>query len=232
MNHLFCKSCESQYTESQKPFLLPCGHNLCSTCISKRIYSNRCFFCPFDSTFLKVDNCKLNLTLLKQSMKHLKNPEKTPKKKEKFSVPKIQTPAKSVHFLEPPKGHLANHNETVESVNTEYLYPCASEKKILKKSLEHSPNSVPCERSFASSRKVIRPQEKCRKKSRKPKGTESSSFTAENVAFVAASVFGGAFLLSKFSPSKPAVASGFMNTVKETSSMAIKGFFKLVKRSE
>lgn len=232
MNHLFCKSCESQYTESQKPFLLPCGHNLCSTCISKRIYSNRCFFCPFDSTFLKVDNCKLNLALLKQSIKFLKNPEKTPKKKEKFSVPKIKTPTKSVHFLEPPKDHLAKHNETVESINTEYLYPCATEKKILKKNLEFSPKTINCERSFVSSRTGNRTKEKGRKKSKKPKNDEISNFSAENVAFLAASVFGGAFLFSKFSPSKPAVASGIMNTVKETSSLAIKGFLKLVKRSE
>lgn len=228
MNHLFCKSCESQYTETTKPFLLPCGHNLCVKCISKRLYSNRCFFCPFDSTFMKIDSCKLNLNLLKQSTKQSKPSEKTPKKKEKIPMPKIITPVKSVQFLEPPKENMPEHNESIESINTEYLYPCASEKKMLKKNLEISPRTKACERSFVNLRPTNRPKGgKYRKKSRMQKESVGSSFYEGGMAFVAASVVGGALLLSNFSSNKPA---GIVNAVKETGSLAIKGLLGLVKK--
>lgn len=228
MNHLFCKSCESQYTETQKPFLLPCGHNLCVKCISKRLYSNRCFFCPFDSTFMKFDSCKLNLNLLKQSIKLKKHSENTPKKKDKIPVPKIITPVKSVQFLEPPKEEVQEHNESIGSINTEYLYPCASEKKMMKKHLELSPKTKACERSFVNLRPVTRAKEKQhRKKSRMVKESGGSSFYDGGMAFVAASVVSGALLLSNFSSSKPA---GVVSAVKETGSLAIKGLLGLVKK--
>ena len=241
MNRIICKGCQNQYSESQKPFFLPCGHNLCAKCISKRIYSERCFFCPFDKTFIKFENCKLDLILLKQSTKKPPNqiPPASPFNPEKYSTPIPKTPTKSVNFLEPPKNPFIKiskdetdlQNESIGSINTEHLYPSASEKKTLK---PHLLASTPKQLEVrAKARKSPRPQDplKKRKRSKSCKRMKDSTVNYEQVALVTASVLGGVYFLSNLGASvTKASGSGLMSAVKSTSSFAVKNLMKLVKK--
>lgn len=241
MNRIICKGCQNQYSESQKPFFLPCGHNLCAKCISKRIYSERCFFCPFDKTFIKFENCKLDLILLKQSTKKSSTqmPPQSPFQSEKYSTPIPKTPTKSVNFLEPPKNPFIKNskdetdlqNESIGSINTEYLYPSASEKKIAKPNLMTS-TPKPLE-TRSKVRKPPRAQEslKKRKRSKSCKRVKDSTINYEQVALVTASVLGGVYFLSNLGASvTKSSSSGLMNAVKSTSSFAVKNLMKLVKK--
>ena len=240
MNRIICKGCQNQYSESQKPFFLPCGHNLCGKCISKRIYSEGCFFCPFDKTFIKFENCKLDLILLNQSIKRSSKliPPLSHSQIKHNSIPMTKTPKKSVKFSEIPedspakqhKDQTDQQNETVGSINTEHLYTSPSDKKILKPS---SINQTP--QNFESRSKALKPSRphcprKKRKRSKSSKRVKESKINYEQVALVTASVLGGVYFLSNIGATvTKSSSSGLISAVKSTSSLAVKNFMKLMK---
>lgn len=238
MNRITCKGCQNQYNESQKPFFLPCGHNLCAKCISKRIYPEHCFFCPFDNTFIKFENCKLDMILLNQSAKRSSKliPPSNHNQITTTPIPKAQK--KTVKFSEftenLPKNHIKQEtdqqNDSIGSINTEHLYPSPSEKKMPKPySINQTPQKID---SRSKGPKPTRPRctSKKRKRSKSCKRVKESKVNYEQVALVTASVLGGVYFLSNIGASvTKSSSSGFISAVKSTSSFAVKNLMKLMK---
>ena len=61
METIICSSCTNIYDEKRKPILLSCGHTICKKCLSKLMYAEKSFFCPFDRSFIRLAECKINL---------------------------------------------------------------------------------------------------------------------------------------------------------------------------
>jgi hypothetical protein len=65
METLYCKLCSHQFDFlKHKPILFPCSHSICEKCLSKSLYAERSFFCPFDKQFIKLSQCRTNTHLL------------------------------------------------------------------------------------------------------------------------------------------------------------------------
>ena len=60
METIICGICTDMYDEKRRPILLPCGDTICNKCVSKLMYAEKSFFCPFDRSFIKLNECKIN----------------------------------------------------------------------------------------------------------------------------------------------------------------------------
>ena len=73
---LRCFKCKNFFSNKTKPYLLPCNHNLCISCINEIKKENKKFFCPIcKQTFFNIDNNKLkvNYSFLNLVIKILNN---------------------------------------------------------------------------------------------------------------------------------------------------------------
>jgi hypothetical protein len=138
-----------------------------------------------------------------------------------LEVPKDQ------RFSKDPKDEIEMQNETIGSINTEYLYPSHSEKKMFKNPLispiikkpENHLKLAKTTRNFN--------HEKKRKRSKSCKKKNEQNFGYEQVALVTASLIGGAYFLSNIGSK---AQTGLFSAVKNTSSLAVKSLMKFVKK--
>jgi RING-type zinc-finger len=240
MDTIICQGCKNLFNHNNKPILIACGHNLCEECLAKITYAERSFFCPFDRKFLKLDQCKINLRLLKiaQSLENKTPDELKAIRKPSRKKPIEKTPEKDVNatFLQIPKDNSYETEEIIPStsvtpVNTnknkkDFIKPQDKNLEILNdaeirhhkkpyKPTRSTPNLIP---NTAPAKPKAHKKRHKRLKGSKPGLAVADGFSLTKIAIVTVSVLGGIYLYNKLSLIKP--------NINETPSIAVQGALK------
>lgn len=223
METILCENCKELYSGKRKPILLVCGHTICEKCLTKIMYAEKSFFCPFDRIFIKLAQCKTNIRILRiaenssKKFPDIVNDLKASAKKrkeepticrkdlhQKKTIPTsldditIQDLSTFSNYLSPPsKGTVKNMR----------LTPCKSVNYgQLKLTPRNSPDSHP--RYLENRRR--KKSKRCRSRRVKVK---SADYSFTNAVVLAATVLGGVYLFTKFT-------SNSENPLKQQAKMA------------
>lgn len=243
MENTICKHCKRLFSEKYKPILFPCGHTLCEKCLSKIMYAESSFFCPFDRQFLKLKQCRLNIRLLNLAEKFNKEQKQdlnSTKNFERKDHKTLTTTNINIDTLEINKDQEQSHNETLSTINTSgiFLTPKSEKQSRYLATPKFDRTTMSINRGNINKKRQAEGQKayKNRHKSRKTddKNTINASFSLTNAALLTASIIGGMFLYSKVAtPSmKSAKSAGsIFSTVKEVSGYSARSIVKLIKHS-
>ena len=222
METIFCQNCKCTFNDGRRPFLLPCGHNLCEACLGKSLYADKRFFCPFDKTFLKLENCKLNFRLLRIAKQPVKKYYKLKNHKTRgLNNNKSLSPILDCKRVCQSR-NLSRTPDSVSSLKRSYVnktptkYSPIEHKKFL--SVSQSVDKISyIERS------------KTRILTRKIKKNIDSHSSIQNIIILTATLVGGMYIYNKFKPvsnsNKGAVKGSFLSLLKESSSSIVSKLF-------
>lgn len=244
MENTICKNCKRTYNDKRKPVLFPCGHNLCQKCLSKIMYAESSFFCPFDKQFLKLKQCRINVRLLNLAQKPSKEMPQAAGSGGNLKQ-KAQNPHEGSSICTNPldieHDTESINEETLSTVSTAEVSqtPMKSQKQSAYYSTPRFQQTPTCAKRVPQTiRRPVDPQPR-QKKPDKARGTDvkntpDTSFSFKNAALLTASIIGGVFLYSKVAkPSmKNAKSTGaLLSTLKEVSGYSASSIVNLIKHS-
>ena len=210
LDNLMCQICMKIFHDKRKPILLPCGHSLCEKCLSKLLYSELNFFCPFDRKFSKLNQCKPNQRLLNLSLKAIKNnPDVINRIQNSVKMKKIENKSRTPnpvkkHSLGLPIDNLFSYADSPTTANCSILTtPINRTPRTNRQNMYHTkftPSSIPCHSlEINHAQQTLKSHKRNRRHRTKSKPKIQSEFSLQNFVVLTASIIGGLYLYNKLS---------------------------------